>query len=190
MIPRSYCREALREAEDIYPHTDIPDDDAPPVNGPEDYGFANGRANGHDDSIIPELDDLGAGNALNWADMSNWDNEPVPQREWAIRDRVPLNQAGLFSGEGGTGKSIIELTKNVAHVTGKEWLGSMPEPGPAFSIGAEDDEKETHIRLVAIVRHYGVTFKLLDVRFPAPGVYTVKFFFEDTLVQQQVLTVR
>jgi hypothetical protein len=27
-----------------------------------------------------------------------------------------LNQAGLFSGEGGTGKSILELTKNVAHV--------------------------------------------------------------------------
>ena len=161
MIPRSYCREALSEAEDIYPHTDIPDDDAPPVNGPEDYGFANGRPNGHDDSIIPELDDLGAGNALNWVDMSNWDNEPVPEREWAIRDRVPLNQAGLFSGEGGTGKSIIELTKNVAHVTGKEWLGSMPEPGPAFYIGAEDDEKEIHIRLAAIVRHYGVTFKEL-----------------------------
>jgi hypothetical protein len=37
----------------------------------------------------------------------------------------------------------------------------MPEPGPAFSIGAEDDEKETHIRLAAIVRHYGVTFKEL-----------------------------
>ena len=79
MISRSYCREALSEAEDIYPHTDIPDDDAPPVNGPEDYGFANGRPNGHDDSIIPELDDLGAGNVLNWADMSNWDNEPVPR---------------------------------------------------------------------------------------------------------------
>jgi hypothetical protein len=43
---------------------------------------------------------------------------PVPERKWAIFDRVPLNQAGLFSGEGGAGKSIIELTKNVAHVAG------------------------------------------------------------------------
>ena len=43
----------------------------------------------------------------------------MPERQWAIKDRVPLNQAGLFSGEGGTGKSIIELMKNVAHVTGK-----------------------------------------------------------------------
>jgi RecA-family ATPase len=95
---------------------------------------------------------------LLWVDMSNWDREPVPQRKWAIPDRVPLNQAGLFSGEGGTGKSIIELTKDVAHVTGQDWLGSMPERGPAFYIGAEDDEDEIHIRLAAIAKHYGVTF--------------------------------
>jgi RecA-family ATPase len=98
---------------------------------------------------------------LQWLDMSNWDREPVPEREWAILDRVPLNQAGLFSGEGGTGKSIIELTKNIAHVAGKDWLGSMPECGPAIYIGAEDDEKELHIRLATIAKHYGVTFEEL-----------------------------
>src|SRR5258708_23963849 len=54
--------------------------------------------------------------SLQWIDMSNWDHEPIPERQWAIRDRVPLNQAPLFSGEGGAGKSIIELTKDVAHV--------------------------------------------------------------------------
>ena len=68
--------------------------------------------------------------------MSNWDHEPVPEREWAILNRVPLKQAGLFSGEGGTGKSIIELTKDVAHVAGKDWFGSMPERGPAIYVGA------------------------------------------------------
>ena len=98
---------------------------------------------------------------LQWLDMSTWDQEPIPEREWAIRDRVPLKQAGIFSGEGGTGKSIIELMKDVAHVSAKDWLGSMPEPGPAFYLGAEDDEKEIHIRLAAIAKHYGVTFKQL-----------------------------
>jgi RecA-family ATPase len=98
---------------------------------------------------------------LRWLDMSAWDQKPIPQRKWAIRDRVPLNQAGLFSGEGGTGKSIIELTKNIAHVSGKDWLGTMPEPGPAFYLGAEDDKDEIHIRLAAIAKHYGVTFKEL-----------------------------
>jgi RecA-family ATPase len=98
---------------------------------------------------------------LSWLDMSKWDSEPVPARKWAIPDRVPLNQAGLFSGEGGTGKSIIELTKNVAHVLGKDWLGSLPEIGPAFYLGAEDDADELHIRLAAIAAHYGATFKEL-----------------------------
>jgi RecA-family ATPase len=99
------------------------------------------------------------GTPLPWIDMSNWDHEPVPAREWAIKDRVPLRQAGLFSGEGGTGKSIIELTKNVAHVAARDWLGSMPEPGPAFYVGAEDEKDEIHRRLAAITAHYGLTFK-------------------------------
>jgi RecA-family ATPase len=98
---------------------------------------------------------------LQWLDMLSWDRKPVPERKWAIRDRVPLNQAGLFSGEGGTGKSIIELMKNAAHVAGKDWLGSLPEPGPAFYIGAEDEEDELWRRLAAIATHYKVTFKEL-----------------------------
>ena len=101
------------------------------------------------------------GSPLKWIDMSNWDKEPVPERKWAIRDCVPLHQAGLFSGEGGTGKSILELTKNVAHVTGRDWLGLLPEPGPTIYVGAEDSEDEIHIRLAAIAKHYSVSFKEL-----------------------------
>jgi RecA-family ATPase len=96
---------------------------------------------------------------LKWLDMSNWDSERVPERQWAIKDCVPLKQAGLFSGEGGTGKSILELTKNVAHVIGQPWLGLTPERGPALYVGAEDDKDEIHIRLAQIARHHGVTFK-------------------------------
>jgi hypothetical protein len=55
--------------------------------------------------------------------------------------------------------AIIELMKNVAHVSGKDWLGSMPEAGPAFYLGAEDDEEEIHIRLAAIAKHYNTTFE-------------------------------
>jgi RecA-family ATPase len=95
---------------------------------------------------------------LPWLDMSKWDNEPVPARLWSIKDRVPLKQAGLFSGEGGTGKSIIELMKDTAHVTGKDWFGSLPEPGPAFYIGTEDEADELHRRLAVIAKHYSVTF--------------------------------
>jgi RecA-family ATPase len=115
------------------------------------------KSNGHD----READADSPAPPLRWLDMASWDNKPAPRRQWAIRDRVPLRQAGLFSGEGGTGKSIIELMKNVAHVAGKDWLGAMPEQGPAFYLGAEDDVDELHIRLAAIVGHYGVTFREL-----------------------------
>jgi RecA-family ATPase len=37
----------------------------------------------------------------------------------------------------------------------------MPEQGPAFYIGAEDDVDELHIRLSNIASHYGVTFDKL-----------------------------
>jgi len=36
---------------------------------------------------------------LQWIDTGHWDNEPCPQREWAIFERVPLRQSTLFSGE-------------------------------------------------------------------------------------------
>jgi hypothetical protein len=79
---------------------------------------------------------------LRWADTSRWDGEPCPPREWAVKDRIPLRQVTLLSGEGSIGKSIIELMCAVAHVTGKDWLKSLPEPGGAFYIGCEDDEVE------------------------------------------------
>jgi RecA-family ATPase len=138
--------EAVKIIDEVFPAKQSdPRKDIPPAESPDEFGF-NGSA-----TVDP----------IKWLDMSNWDSEPVPERKWAIRNRVPLNQAGLFSGEGGTGKSIIELMKDVAHVAGKDWLGSLPEPGPAFYLGAEDDKDELHIRLAAIAKHYGVTFKEL-----------------------------
>jgi RecA-family ATPase len=132
------------------PRDHIPSAESADAFGDAADAAAPGKANGVDAAKLPS-----------WIDLAKWDDEPVPQRKWAIRDRVPLNQVGLFSGEGGTGKSIVELTKNVAHVLGKDWLGSLPEPGPAFYLGAEDDVDELHIRLASIADHYRTTFKEL-----------------------------
>jgi RecA-family ATPase len=68
-------------------------------------------------------------------------------------------QVGIFSGEGGGGKSTIELMKDVAHVAGKDWLGSLPDYGPAIYIGTEESEKELHIRMAAIAGHFNVSFQ-------------------------------
>ena len=37
---------------------------------------------------------------LSWIDTSSWDQGPDPEREWFIRDRIPIRQPTLLSGEG------------------------------------------------------------------------------------------
>jgi RecA-family ATPase len=94
---------------------------------------------------------------LPYVNMSNWDNEPVPDQEWGVLNRFPLNQTAVFSGEGAGGKSTLALQLGVAHVLGRDWLGSMPELGPAIVIDAEDDTNVIHRRLAIIRDHYRST---------------------------------
>jgi RecA-family ATPase len=93
---------------------------------------------------------------LPYVNMTAWDSEPVPEPEWTVLNRKPRQQVPLFSGLGG--KSTLELQCSAAHVLGREWLGTMPEQGPAIFIDAEDATKVLHRRLAAITKHYGVTF--------------------------------
>ncbi|MHC2839806.1 AAA family ATPase [Bradyrhizobium diazoefficiens] len=90
-------------------------------------------------------------------DVTKWHGQPVPERLWAVRDRIPSRQVTLFSGEGGVGKSILLLQALVAAPIGRDWIGSLPEPGPALYLGAEDETDELHRRLAKIVEHYGVS---------------------------------
>jgi hypothetical protein len=57
--------------------------------------------------------------SLPWIDTSRWDSEPCPEREWAVKDRIPLRQVTLFSGEGAIGKSIVELMCSVGACHGQ-----------------------------------------------------------------------
>ena len=95
---------------------------------------------------------------LPFIDMSRWDDEDPPPREWAGSDRFPLYQTSLLSGEGAVGKSILDLQLAFAHVFGGEWLDVYPMPGPALFIDAEDDRDELHRRAAKIAAHYRGTF--------------------------------
>jgi RecA-family ATPase len=95
---------------------------------------------------------------LPFIDIAAWHDQPVPDREWCVLNRIPMRNVTLFSGEGAIGKSIVSLQLSVAHVLGKDWLGSMPEPGPALIVACEDDPDELHRRLARILEHYGASF--------------------------------
>jgi RecA-family ATPase len=140
----------------------------------------------HDDmNDFPLIRDAGENPQINgrapplpFINISNWDNEPVPKQEWAVPDRIPLEQTALFSGEGGYGKSTILEHLCAAHALGRDWLGSLPEPGPAIFLEAEDGEKPIHRRLASIARLYSVTFQeMID-----GGLYLVSLFGDDTVL--------
>jgi RecA-family ATPase len=88
----------------------------------------------------------------------------IKDREWAVLNRIPLRHVSILSGDGGIGKSLLSLQLAVATVLGKDWLGNMPEQGPAIYFSAEEDGDELHRRLTDMARHYHVTIDELEER--------------------------
>ena len=115
---------------------------------------------------------------LPFINMANWDNELVPEQEWAVLDRIPLGQTTLFTGEGGYGKSTVQLHLCAAHTLGRDWLNTLPEPGPAIFFEAEDGEKVIHRRLAAIATLYETTFKEM-IR---GGLHLISLFGRDAVL--------
>jgi RecA-family ATPase len=99
--------------------------------------------------------------SLPFINIAAWDDEPMPEQDWSVQDRFPLRQSVLFSGEGSTGKSTIYLHLSGAHTLGKDWLGALPEPGPALFIEAEDDERVMQRRMWSVANHFNTTFAAL-----------------------------
>jgi RecA-family ATPase len=132
---------AIEYRESVWPYS---------VNG---NGPAAPQTNGSHDS--PHLREQDSRRPLPFIDMSRWDDEPAPGREWAVYDRIPLRQVTLLTGEGAVGKSILLMQLLVAASLGREWLDTMPEHGPALYLGAEDDADELHRRIGAIANHFG-----------------------------------
>jgi RecA-family ATPase len=122
--------------------------------------------------------DSSADDPLPFIDMSKWDDKPAPPRLWSVRDRIPLRQPALFSGEGAIGKTLLALQLSAAHVLGRDWLGMLPEPGPAIYFGAEDDADEIHRRVADIAKHYHIGFADLV----AGGLHLLSFAGKDAIL--------
>jgi RecA-family ATPase len=100
-------------------------------------------------------------------DLARYDTEPIPEREWGVKDRFPRRAVALLSGEGAIGKSVLFLQLSVAHVLARDWLRSLPEPGSVLLVNCEDEEAELVRRLAPILDNYHAKFS--DV---AAGLHT------------------
>src|SRR5262249_21008970 len=74
-------------------------------------------------------------------DISKWIGAPVPQREWAVLNRVPAKNVTVLSGTGGIGKTILAQQLAASTVLSREWFGVVPEQGPVIFVSGEEDEE-------------------------------------------------
>jgi AAA domain len=64
---------------------------------------------------------------LPFINIAAWHDQPVPERAWTVKDRIPAANITLLSGEGSIGKSILALQLGTAVVLGRDWLGTLPD---------------------------------------------------------------
>lgn len=81
--------------------------------------------------------------------------KPVPPRQWLVHGLVPQKTVTLFSGDGGTGKSLLALQLAVAVTAQTAWIGKTANTGRVIFLSAEDDDDELHRRLDDILQAEG-----------------------------------
>jgi RecA-family ATPase len=92
-------------------------------------------------------------------DPAEWEGLPIPDRETIVPDYIPHKTITLFSGDGGTGKSILSLQLGVARAIAREWIGLMPKFGKTLILSCEDDADEMWRRLDDIRKFYNASFR-------------------------------
>lgn len=95
-------------------------------------------------------------------DPRDWQDKPIPAREFIVPDFIPKGHPTLFYADGGLGKSLLMTMLGVARsLKDAKWLGLDVEPGRTTILSAEDDAEEMHRRVADICEHYGC--KLSDL---------------------------
>jgi RecA-family ATPase len=89
---------------------------------------------------------------------------------------MPRRNVTLVSGNGAIGKSTLLLQLSASTVLGRDWIGTLPTPGPVIYLSCEDDDDEVCRRLEAIAAHYGVARSDLN------GLHVVSLVGKDAVL--------
>ncbi len=96
--------------------------------------------------------------ALSVIDPTQWEGVPVPVREWAVHEWLPIGHTTLMYADGGVGKSLLTLQLMAASSLGAPWLQIETLHCRSVGLFAEDEPDELQRRLAAIAEHYGASF--------------------------------
>ncbi|WP_445216193.1 AAA family ATPase [Bradyrhizobium sp. Pa8] len=102
-------------------------------------------------------------NPLPVIDPRDWQDKPVPPRDWLVDGLIPMRVVTLYYGDGGTGKTLTAMQLIAATALKLDWFGRPVEkPGPTLLYTAEDEADELHRRFAAIVAQSGHQLRDLE----------------------------
>jgi RecA-family ATPase len=90
----------------------------------------------------------------------------------------------MLGGEGSIGKSLLLMQLSGATVLAKDWIGTLPEPGPVLYMSCEEDDDEVRRRMEDIARHLGSTRREMIER----GLRFLSFAGRDAVLAQPTRT--
>ena len=99
---------------------------------------------------------------LKTIDPLGFQGKPTPARKWIVPGWIPQGAVTILGGDGGIGKTLVEMQLTTSCATGKPWLGQPAMACRVLSVFCEDDADELQRRQDAINRHYGVEFGDLE----------------------------
>ncbi|WP_371170686.1 bifunctional DNA primase/polymerase [Aliiroseovarius sp. 2305UL8-7] len=96
--------------------------------------------------------------ALNIFSADAFEGQEIKPRQWLVHNLIPLNDITIFSGDGGTGKSLVTLQLAASVARTGFWLNQITFGNSALYITAEDTTDEVHRRLEDIRRASSASF--------------------------------
>ena len=102
---------------------------------------------------------------LRQIDPTQYQDSPVPERQWIVPQWIPRGVVTGLYGPGGYGKTLLAQQLMTATALGKSWLGLPAARGKSLAVFCEDDQDELHRRQADINRLYECDFRdLADMR--------------------------
>ena len=93
---------------------------------------------------IPQAERHERRERLGLIDVTKWEGQPIPRRDWLVENFIPMRNVTLLTGDGGLGKSTLLVQLMTSASLGLPWLGLPVLKVPTLGLFAEDDEDELH----------------------------------------------
>ncbi len=85
-------------------------------------------------------------------------DKPIPERQWLVKEWIPVGSVTALYGDGGTGKSLLAMMLMTCCALHIDFMGLPTKWCRVFGVFCEDDADELHRRQAAILKYYNREF--------------------------------